>query len=174
MTQPEAIKAAIESATGYLSQNPDEAISTDSLATATLVDGLRFEVTDPDGRTVMTDMVTGVGGQDTAPSPGWLMRAAVASCDATLIAMHAAKEGIRLTRLEVSVDSTSNDLGILGIDPAVPSGPSDMRARVVIASPDADEARLRALVADAVDHCPVCDAVKRPVPITLEIEVSAP
>lgn len=171
MADQASIKAAIENAVGYLSSNPADALATDSLATSTLLDGLRFEVRDPEGRTLTTDMVTGVGGEDSAPSPGWFLRAALASCDATLIAMHAAREGITLTQLEVDVDSESNDLGILGIDPSVPKGPLSMRARVRIASPDADEARLRAVVENAVDHCPVTDAIRRPVPMTLEIDV---
>jgi len=171
MSDPASIKTAIVNAVEYLTANPADARSTDSLATARLLDGLRFEVTDPQGRSVTTDMVKGVGGEDSAPSPGWLLRAAVASCDATLIAMHAAREGITLSRLEVDVDSESNDLGILGIDPSVPKGPLAMRARVRVASPEADDARLRALVENAVDHCPVCDAVKRDVPVSLEIEV---
>jgi len=171
MSDPGSIKTAIASATEYMTANPEKALSTDSAAVARLLDGLRFEVRDPSGRSVITDMVEGVGGEDSAPSPGWLLRAAVASCDATLIAMHAATRGIAISQLEVTVDSTSNDLGILGIDPSVPKGPLDMRARVRIASPDADESTLRALVQNAVDHCPVCDAVKRDVPMTLDIEV---
>ncbi|HEX9711891.1 MAG TPA: OsmC family protein, partial [Actinomycetota bacterium] len=143
MSDPASIKTAIDSAVEYLTANPADARSTDSLATARLLDGLRFKVTDPQGRSVTTDMVEGVGGEDSAPSPGWLLRAAVASCDATLIAMHAAREGITLSRLEVDVDSESNDLGILGIDPSVPKGPLQMRARVRVASPEADDARLR-------------------------------
>lgn len=166
-----SIKEAIDGAVAFLSENPEKAASTDSMATAILLDGLRFMVRDPDGRSVTTDMVKSVGGDDSAPSPGWLFRAAVASCDATLIAMHAAREGIALTRLEVDVDSESNDLGILGIDPKVPKGPLSMRARVRISSPDTDDDRLRAMVENAIDHCPVCDAVKQPVPMKIEVEI---
>ena len=172
MAAPEAIKQAIESATTYLTANPKDAVATDSVATARHIGGLQFEVSDPDGRTLVTDMVTGVGGEDAAPSPGWLLRAALASCDATLIAMHAATAGITLTELEVSVDSTSNDLGILGIDPDVPSGPLDMTARVTVSSPDMDATELEALVRNAIDHCPVCDAVKKPVEMRVEVSVN--
>ena len=61
---------------------------------------------------------TGVGGGGPAPSPGWLLRAANASCIATLIAMRAAELGARLDGLEVVVDSESDDAGLLDIDPA--------------------------------------------------------
>jgi uncharacterized OsmC-like protein len=60
-------------------------------------------------------MSTGVGGAATAPSPGWLLRASHVACDATLIAMRAAEEGVELSRLEVAVDSESDDRGILGM-----------------------------------------------------------
>lgn len=172
MSDPQTIKNAIESATSFLTENPEKALATDSLATARHVGGLKFEVTDPDGRSLMTDMVKGVGGEDSAPSPGWLLRAAVASCDATLIAMHAATAGIRLTELVVEVDSTSNDLGILGIDPEVPSGPLDMTARVKVSSPDMEAGELEALVRNAIDHCPVCDAMKSPVDMRVEVTVT--
>lgn len=172
MSDQEHIKAAIEAATTFLTANPKAAVATDSVAIAKHVGGLKFEVSDPDGRSLLTDMVTGVGGEDSAPSPGWLLRAAVASCDATLVAMHAASAGIRLTELVVEVDSTSNDLGILGIDPEVPSGPLDMTARVRVASPDLDAADLEALVRKAIDHCPVCDAVKKPVEMRVEVAVT--
>ena len=74
-----------------------------------------------------TDMPTSVGGGNTAPSPGWQLRAAEASCVATLIAMRAAQVGVALAKVEVTVDLESNDWGILGIGDesagAVPAGP---------------------------------------------------
>ena len=48
-----------------------------------------------------------------------MFRAAYASCVATLIAMRAAEEGWSLGMLEVTIDSESDDRGILGISSAV-------------------------------------------------------
>src|SRR5919108_172136 len=101
----EQIRNAIRAASEYLARNPDEAHSTDSPAKANLVDGLIVRVTGPNGETITTDMVPSVGGTATAPSPGWLLRAAEASCVVTLIAMRAAMLGISLDALEVTVDS---------------------------------------------------------------------
>lgn len=171
MGTPDGIRVALTKAIEHLSAHREEARYTDGAAIATLVDGLRCEAKDPDGRAVYSDMPASVGGEDSAPSPGWLLRAAVASCDATLIAMHAAAAGITLSQLQVTIDSTSDDLGILGIDPSVPAGPLTMRARVRIGSPDASFEQLRALVAEAIQHCPVSDAVARPVPVSLEVQV---
>jgi uncharacterized OsmC-like protein len=114
-------------------------------------------------------MPTGVGGEDTAPSSGWLFRAALASCDATLIAMRAATLGVQLDRVEVSIDSESNDYGILGLDESVPAGPLSVRTRVSVDAPATDRETIRELVDWATAHCPVCDAVKRAVPVSVEI-----
>jgi uncharacterized OsmC-like protein len=116
-------------------------------------------------------MTAGVGGGESAPSAGWLFRAASASCVATLIAMRAAEEGVTLDRLEVTVDSESDDYGILGVDESVPAGPLSMLVQVRVAATATDEDRLREIVAWGVAHCPVCDAAKRAVPVETRVEV---
>lgn len=166
-----SISGALEKAIGYLKEHPEEARSTDSAAVARLDRGLVVTVTDPKGRTITTDMVSGVGGTDTAPSPGWLFRAALAACDTTLIAMRAAMLGVELTKVEVTIDSESDDQGILGIDESIPAGPLSIRTRVKVSANELGVEELRELVEWAVQHCPVCDAAKRAVPTTLEIEV---
>ena len=98
------IRAAIEAATGHYAAHPEEARATDSEARASLVDGLVIEVEGPTGERLTTDMVRSVGGTGSAPSPGWLLRAAEASCVTTLIAMRAAILGITLNTVEVTVD----------------------------------------------------------------------
>jgi uncharacterized OsmC-like protein len=167
----ETIRTALEGAIGYLTENPDDAKATDSFATATLEEDLRCVVRGPDGAELHTDMVTSVGGANSAPSPGWMYRAATASCVATLVAMKAALDGIALGTLEVTVDSDSDDLGILGIDESVPSGPLSVSVRVKIGSQDADRDTLQGIVDWAHDHCPLCDLTKRAVPIALETEI---
>jgi uncharacterized OsmC-like protein len=167
----ETIRTALQGAIGYLTEHPDDAKATDSVATATMEEGLRCVVRGPDGAEVHTDMVTAIGGGNTAPSPGWLLRAATASCVATLIAMKAALDQVQLGNLEVTVDSQSDDLGILGIDDSVPAGPLSVSVRVKVGSNGNEPGRVREIVTWAHDHCPLCDATKRAVPIELEIEV---
>lgn len=168
----ERIRQAIATATDHLRDHPDDARSTDSLATATLVDGLVVQVAGPDGSTIRTDMVPSVGGTATAPSPGWLLRAAEASCVATLIAMRAATLGITLDALEVSVDSESDDRGILGIDETVPAGPLNGRVRVRLTASGVDAAALEEMAHWGVKHCPVCDALERAVPVTTVVSTA--
>jgi uncharacterized OsmC-like protein len=163
------IRQAIQGAHDYLTDHPEEARSTDSSATATVVDGLVVRVTSPDGTTLTTDMVRSVGGTATAPSPGWLLRAAESSCVATVITMRAAMLGITLKTLEVTVDSESDDRGLLGIDDAVPAGPLSGRVVVRLAADGVDAAILEELARWGVQHCPVCDALERAVPIAVEV-----
>jgi uncharacterized OsmC-like protein len=80
--------------------------------------------------------------------------------------------GVELKELQVTIDSESNDHGILGIDESVPAGPLSVRTRVRVKASNADEAALRELVDWALAHCPVCDATKRAVPMTLDVEVA--
>ena len=93
------VKSSIEAAVRYLTEHPAEVRYTDSSA------GLRFRVTGPGSEQVSTDMPSAVGGADSAPSPGWLFRAAVASCVGSLVVMEAARVGAQPSRLEVTVDS---------------------------------------------------------------------
>jgi len=170
MAAPEDIRSAMENAVRYLSEHPDEARYTDSAATAVVEEGLRVRVDGPDGASVVSDMPASVGGGDAGPSAGWMFRAAMASCVATLIAMEAAREGLSLDALEVTVDSESDDHGILGMDESVPAGPLSMRVHVRASAPGASSEQLRAVIERGKDRCPVCDAAQREVPVTLEIE----
>lgn len=168
----ESIRTAIQGAIAYLTEHPDDARATDTFATATMEDGLRCVVRGPDGVEAHTDMVTSVGGTNTAPSPGWLARAATASCVATLIVMKAALEDVELGALEVTVDSESDDLGILGINDETPAGPLSVSVRVSLGSTNGDVAKLREIVEWADTHCPVTDLTRRNVPITLEVAIA--
>jgi uncharacterized OsmC-like protein len=166
------IKESIESAVRYLSEHPDEARYTDSFARATLGEALRTEVTGPDGLRLETDMPAGIGGRGEHPSPGWLYRASLASCVATTIGMEAAREGVTLRSLEVEVDSESDDRGILGMDEAVPAGPLSTRIRVRASADGINQGRLREVLERGAARCPVCDATKRAIDVSLEIETA--
>ena len=167
----EAIRSAIETACAHLSEHPDKAISTDAVATAVREDGLRFRVAGPTGE-VVTDMAASVGGGASGPTPAWLMRAALASCDATLIAMEAARDGVELTELKVSVDSETDFRGILGVDDSIDAGPRSVRVCIEVAAANADEDQLRRLVKRAEARSPVRDAVVRQVSMATEVRTA--
>jgi len=164
----ESIGHAIETASAYLGEHPDAAVSTDAEAIAVCEEGLRFRVEGPKG-TLTTDMATSVGGGASAPTPAWLMRAALASCDATLVAMEAARAGVELSDLKVTVDSESDFRGVLGVDDSVAPGPRAVRVHIELASANASEEQLRAIVERAEAHSPVRDAIVREVSMTTEV-----
>ncbi|MGI8516875.1 MAG: OsmC family protein [Acidimicrobiia bacterium] len=163
------IRDAIEAASSYLREHPDEAKYTDSVATARVVDGLSIRVEGPNGESLSTDMPSGVGGGAVAPSPGWYFRASLAACVTSLAVMRASELGIGDLTCEVEVDGESDDRGILGLDDSIVAGPLSMRIRLRLSANDADSKTLTELAQWAVDHCPVSDAVRRAVPIELEI-----
>jgi uncharacterized OsmC-like protein len=162
-----SIEDAVARATEYLTQHPDEARYRDSAATARITSGLRASVSGPGGESVAADMPAGIGGAASAPSPGWLMRAAAASCVASLVAIRAAVTGLTHGAIEVVVDSESDDRGILGLDDEIAAGALSMR--VAVSVDGVDDAEIKDLVDWAIRHCPVTDTIARTVAISTEI-----
>jgi uncharacterized OsmC-like protein len=168
----DAIRSAIDAATEHLVQHPEEARSSDSAATAVLVDGLLVRASGPHGATVTTDMAPSLGGTASAPSADWLLRAAEASCVVTMIAIRAAMQGITLDMLEVTVVSESDSRGLLGIEDDVPAGPLSGQVAVRLTAEGADPTLLQEIARWGVKHCPVCDALERPIPVTTEVSTA--
>lgn len=79
---------------------------------------------------------------------------------------------MRLTRVEVTVASDSDDRGILGAVSAeeVPPGPIRSRVRISVSADGASEEALHLIGTWAWQHCPVDDAMRRAVPVTVEID----
>ncbi|MGI9584057.1 MAG: OsmC family protein [Acidimicrobiia bacterium] len=164
------IAAAVSRVVKHLEAHPEDGYDGGVLVTATTT-GLRASSESPDGHVVVTDMPRGIGGGASAPSPGWLLRAALASCDATLIAMRAASIGVELDTLEVTVAMDFDDRGLLGTDDTVPAGPLSSNVSVRIGAEKANEETLREIVDWAEHHSPVGDALSRAIPGTLSVDV---
>ena len=165
----DAIRTALAGAQAYLGAHPEEAQYTDSVARARVTEGLRVEVEGPNGERLETDMPPAVGGAGATPSPGWFFRASVAACVASVATMRAAELGILGFAVEVDVDSESDDRGILGLDPSVPGGPSSMRIALRVTGDGLGLDGMEELAVWAVEHCPVSDAVRRAVPVHIEV-----
>ena len=165
----DAIRTAIEGAGAYLTDHPDEARYTDSRAMARVVDGLHVRVEGPNGERLETDMPAAVGGANAAPSPGWFLRAAVAACVVSLATMRAAQLGMTGFACEAEVDSESDDRGILGLDPSVPGGPLSMRIHLRMHADVTGLEGIEELAVWALEHCPVSDAVRRAIPVHVEV-----
>ena len=164
-----SIADAVARATAYLTEHPDEARYRDSAATARIEGGLVASISGPGNESIRTDMPVGIGGTATTVSPGWLLRAAAASCVASLIVIRAAAVGLTIGPVEVTVDSESDDRGILGLDDSIAAGALSMQVVVAIGDPVPPGEGLRDLVDWAVSHCPVTETVSRAVPISVEL-----
>jgi uncharacterized OsmC-like protein len=166
-----SVRAALENLGKHITEQPETARTKNVPATARLLDGLRCEVKGANGETVQTDMPPTMGGAASAPAPGWLLRASLASCTATTIAMRAAKLGVELTTLEVTAESYSDHRGLLGIDDRISAALSPIAVRVRIGARDASVGQLRELAEWGDRHSPIACTTRNTASYSLEIEV---
>jgi uncharacterized OsmC-like protein len=143
----------------------------DICATAVVESGLMCRIQSPDGKEVKTDMSEFVGGSATANSPGWLSRAAIASCDATLLAIRAAREGIKLDKIEVKVDASSDGRGMF-LDVGISPASSEVRILFNISAKDVSREQVQELVDWVVAHSPVGNDLSRAVDVFVELETT--
>src|SRR3954466_11347613 len=128
------IRESIRNVRSALASKAGAGPAPDRPAVAVMEDGLRCRAEGDDSWVVVTDMPAPVGGGGAAPTPGWLIRAALASCAATTIAMRAAELEIALTRLEVTAESETDMRGLLDVGDDVEPGPVGARLRVRLAA----------------------------------------
>jgi len=165
------IRESLERAIRIFQERPQAAQRKAAPATATLVEGLQCKITGPHGEKIISDMSPELGGGGAGSHPGWFLRAAIASCTATAIAMRAALLGIQLKTLEVTVESHSDIRRVLGMDDSIPGGMLSLRKHVKIGGEGATAVQLRELAEWADANCPVCCTMRRPPTPSLEIEV---
>jgi uncharacterized OsmC-like protein len=166
----ESIRVAILSLRQQFSDHPENAIGADPYARACLTEGLETTVEGPSGQRVSTDMPPGVGGTAASPTPGWYVRAGIASCTVTVIAMRAAELQIPLRHLEVRVESHSNDCGMIGVDEDIPAGPLGAVMHVAIGGEGATGEALREIVNWGIGHSPMADLLTRSIPLKITID----
>lgn len=170
------IAALMERMVSTLRRKPNAGLHDDTPATVRWAGGLRTVAHSPTGDEVTTDMPAAIGGDDTAATPGWLLRAALASCAVTRIAMEAEACGIALQTLQAHATSRSDLRGLVGVAEAdgrpVSAGPLTMDLHVRIGAPGVDANRLRSLVEATAGCSPVTCALEQPLAVGLHIAVA--
>ena len=149
-----AAREPLERAKRLFLEKPAVARKANTTATAVWRDGLTCDVAGPAAENAITDMPEAMGGRGAGSNLGWLLRAGIASCAATAIAMRAALQGIALKTLEVKVDSDSDARGLVGISD-VSAALGNLRMSIRIGADDVDEIQLRELAAWGEAHSPV-------------------
>jgi hypothetical protein len=137
------VREAIENLSAAISADPMKARPKNIPATARLTGGLRCELSGPYNERLVT----------------------------TVIAMRAAKLGVALSNLEVTVETDSDLRGILGLDENVSAGHGPVRMKVKIGAPTASPEVLREIVTWADRHSPVTCTVRQAPQCSLEIQV---
>lgn len=172
----QAITQAVHRVRSAFQRRPEVAVHADTTATARWQSGTRVATSAPGGATLLTDMPPELGGTGDQVTPGWLMRAGLASCAATSIVLALAAEGLDLASLEVQADSVSDSRGLLGVADAagqpVDAGPSQLQLRVSLCAPGVEPDRLRALVERALQGSPVPSALRQARPLALQLDIT--
>ncbi|HEX4330181.1 MAG TPA: OsmC family protein [Burkholderiales bacterium] len=174
MATPE-IAAAMQRTQSVLLRRPQSGMHEDLPGMARWDGGTRVVTRHLNGSEIVTDLPDGLGGDGTQVTPGWLLRAGLAACTATRIAMTAAAQGIELDTLEVDASSRSDTRGLLGMveDDGAPCypGPRDLCVHVRIAARRVAPERLRALVQESNRCSPVLFAIQDAHSVALRIEI---
>lgn len=169
MATQDEIRISLDRARKALSLRPALARS-DYLNTARVTDGLACECREGDW-TLRLDMPTGVGGAHAAPSPGVFSRSALSACIALGVKMAASTQGVPIDAIEVTLRTTSDDRGDLGVDGVKPGyGPFALEIRV---ESGADPARVEKAARDSLEHSPVLALFRDPNEIGVTVSVSA-
>ena len=166
-----SIASAWNTLSAAIAAEPARARAKYAPATAVLDSGLRCRVTGPSGERIETDMPAALGGGGAAPNPGWFFRASLAACCSTVIAAQAARLGINLTKLEVTVEGEGDNRGMLGLDDSISAGHSALRTNVRIGAQGATSEQLKELVQWASAHSPVGCTVDNGPTNTLRVDV---
>jgi uncharacterized OsmC-like protein len=172
----EQVAASMARVVSVLRRKPHAGLHEDTPTTVRWAGGLRTVARTVAGAEVDTDMPAALGGEDSAPTPGWLLRTALASCAVTRIAMEAASRGIALHTLEAHATSRSDLRGVFGMAETdgrrVPASPLAMDLHVRIGAPGVDAALLRALVESTRGCSPVTAALEQPLAVGLHVQVT--
>ncbi|HEX4980880.1 MAG TPA: OsmC family protein [Ilumatobacteraceae bacterium] len=155
------LEAAVERRTGF-----GRATNTASI---TLVDGLRC-CSEEGAWSIDTDLPTGLGGSGSAPTPGVLLRAALGSCLAMGYRLRAARRGIPVRSIRVTVESDSEIDGMLRATSTAPPGFTAIRYHVELDT-SAPAETIEALVDEADQLSPILDAVGRANPLRRSLSI---
>ncbi|MGC4010160.1 MAG: OsmC family protein [Pseudomonas sp.] len=170
----ETILAAQQRLTRLVQQRPGVALVEETPAIAQWEGAGKTHTRHPDGNVIHTDLPRELGGDGERVSPGWLLRAAMASCAVTRIAMLANETGVALQQLEAEVGSVTDVHGLLGLSredgQAASPGPAHARLQVRIASAGVPQEQLRELVAEAIRLSPMVAAFRDAIPVQLDID----
>jgi uncharacterized OsmC-like protein len=124
------------------------------------------------GWTVRTDAHEEEGGTGEAPSPGVLLRGALAACCAMDVVIRAAVHGVPVDGVEVEIQADFDAQGAFGLADVSP-GYTGLRYIVTVES-SAPEAEVMAVLDEIDQYGHLLNVVRRPLPVSREVRITAP
>jgi uncharacterized OsmC-like protein len=161
-----ALGAAVQRTVAGLAAAPERA-RLRRRVTARLRDGATCDIT-TSGHALVADFPESAGGRNLGPTPSELLAGAVASCLVIGWALWAARLGVMLDALEITVETDMDIRGLYGLGDDVPPGHTGVRCLVAVESTAPPE-RLRELAAQVERTSPLLDDLRRSVPVTTEL-----
>jgi uncharacterized OsmC-like protein len=132
MGRDDALRSAQERAISIIQRKQSAALHS-AKASGRLGEGLRCTVSS-DELDVRMDMPKAFGGDGSAPSPGFFVRAGLIGCVAIGIKMTAAREGIPLESVDVDVEMDFDDGALFGLGDNT-AAPLETRLTITLKSP---------------------------------------
>lgn len=121
--------------------------------------------------TIYTDEPAPLGGADGAPNPVEYALAALLSCQAVSYRVWAAKLGIEIDDIDISIDGDLDLRGFFGLDDQVRPGFGGIAVAVKVRGPETAE-RYAELHEVVEAHCPVLDLFANPTPVRSTLRVN--
>jgi uncharacterized OsmC-like protein len=112
-----------------------------------------------------------LSGTDAAPGAVEELMYAVATCVIAASNVNAALMGVKLTRLDVDIESDLDLHGLLALDPNVRAGLTNVRMKITIAG-DADEETLKKVAMLGYQYSPVSETTRNGIKFTPVITVA--
>jgi len=162
------IGSAIERLEAAVVRRPGFGVGT-SHSVTTLGEGLRCSTVEG-AWSIEADLVPAMGGGGTAPTPNVLLRAALGTCMAMSYRLRAARRGVELTSIRVTVEADSELAGMLSCDAVAPPGYTEVRYHVEVESPD-DPARVAAILDEGDRLSPLLDVFSRAITMRRTTEI---
>ena len=120
--------------------------------------------------TAVTDLGYGMGGAAAGPSPGFYARTAIAGCVAIGVKMAAARDGISLRTVDVTVSTDFDDLAIFGLGD---STAAPVATQILIrVDTDASHQTVSDLIERVLDMDPWFLALRDPQSVVTRLELS--
>lgn len=152
------IATAIDRLEQAVARRPGFGRSTETSVT-TVTTGLRCSTGEGQWQ-IHADLPPSLGGTASAPTPGALLRAALGSCLAMGYKLRAAKHGVDLESIRVTVEADSEIAGMLLPDTTAPPGYREIRYHVRVTS-RSTPAEIRRVIDEGDALSPLLDVFTR-------------